>query len=422
MKKNFLIILCLAALATSCNSMLNLEPHSAISPSSVTEDDLPQLRTGMYWKVQELPQSESYIINDLLGGNLTNKGSNSTITLINNILTPQNGLVSHLWCGSYEAIYQIHVVMNSLEKLPEGTLKTQILGECHYFRALMYLQLVTHFGDVPLLKSPVNEDIARTDKEEVWNFIEEELQAAAGQLGVNSDKYYLSSDAAKALLARVKIYRGKKAEALTLAEELLGNSKYALDSFDNIFDKKAVDTEIIFAFKCLAEDGSDVRLSSLYYPTSFGGSLVYQPAPDIQTLFDATDTRAGKTYTTMGSSVVINKFPSGKDPDPSIISRLAEMYLISAEAQGYPVGLNRLNQLRRFRGLSDITVSSQGAFSDALALEYRREFVSENHLFYDLVRTGKAVSVLGIQPYQQLLPIPERELNTNKKLLQNPGY
>ena len=49
--------------------------------------------------------------------------------------------------------------------------------------------------------------------------------------------------------------------------------------------------------------------------------------------------------------------------------------------------------------------------------------MGENLRFTDLVRTGRAVNELGIQEYQQLLPIPEAELQNNSLLApQNPNY
>ena len=98
------------------------------------------------------------------------------------------------------------------------------------------------------------------------------------------------------------------------------------------------------------------------------------------------------------------------------------MYLISAEAGGLDKGLERLNNLRTARGLDEIYPASQRAFEDALMKERRREFIAEGHLYYDLVRTSRAVSELGIQEYQTVLPIPEAELQNNTLLKQNPKY
>ena len=63
----------------------------------------------------------------------------------------------------------------------------------------------------------------------------------------------------------------------------------------------------------------------------------------------------------------MNKF---RDFTPLIVSRIAEMYLISAEAQGR-TGLNRLNELRRSRGLNPYNnsdIASEEDYQNKVAL------------------------------------------------------
>ena len=133
--KKTIIILIAAVLAGSCAKMLELYPHSAVSPEAVTAGDVPQLRVGMYWNVQELPGRTSYIIEDMLGGNLTQKNSTSTISLINSILNAQSEIVEDAWQGAYKALYQVNNVYAIAGRLPEGDLRNQVLGEACYFRA-----------------------------------------------------------------------------------------------------------------------------------------------------------------------------------------------------------------------------------------------------------------------------------------------
>ena len=50
------------------------------------------------------------------------------------------------------------------------------------------------------------------------------------------------------------------------------------------------------------------------------------------------------------------------------------------------------------------------------------EFAIEPHRWFDLVRTGRAVSVLGISEHQQLFPIPYNDIEADRDLQQNPNY
>ena len=424
MKKTVFILLTIA-MATSCAKMLELYPHSAISPETITDNDVPQLRVGMYWKVQELPGRTSYILEDMLGGNLTLKNSTSTIALINNILNAQSDIVTEAWQGAYKALYQVNNVYGVAERLPEGELRNKILGEACYFRAYIYLQLVTRWGDVPLLTKNTVNDVPRESADKVWEQIIADLDSAIGLLGDNTDYYYVSQDAAKALKARALMFVGRKEEAALLADELIANPKYDLDTFENIF-RKSSNKETIFAFKCATADGSGITLSNLFYSYNHPnkGTYSYMPAPDVMTLFEDQDSRKEITVTTLDGLNFINKYPSGQTgTDPFIVSRLAEMYLISAEAKGVDGGMGSLNELRQERGLRPTFPQTERAFQDAVMLERRREFVGENLRFTDLVRTGRAIDELGIQEYQQLLPIPESELQNNALLKpQNPNY
>ena len=424
MKKILYAILTLAV-TTSCAKMLELYPHSAISPDAVTENDVPQLRVGMYWEVQELPQRTSYILEDMIGGNLTLKNSTSTMALINNTLNAQSEVVADAWQGAYRALYQVNNVYGIAERLPAGDVRNQILGEACYFRAYIYIQLVTRWGDVPLLTRNTVNDVPREKAEKVWEQIIRDLDTAIALLGDNTNIYYVSKDAATALKARALLFLGRSSEAATLAETLIANTRYKLDSFENIF-RSATNSETFFAFKCATADGSKISISTLFYSYNHPnkGSYVYMPAPDVMTLFEDGDNRKEITVTTLDGLNFINKYPSGQTgTDPFIVSRLAEMYLISAEAGGVERGLGRLNDLRRARGLDSIYPMTEKAFQDAVMLERRREFVGENVRFTDLVRTGRAMDELGIQEYQQLLPIPESELQNNSLLQpQNPNY
>ncbi|MDX5438274.1 MAG: RagB/SusD family nutrient uptake outer membrane protein, partial [Pontibacter sp.] len=57
--------------------------------------------------------------------------------------------------------------------------------------------------------------------------------------------------------------------------------------------------------------------------------------------------------------------------------------------------------------------------------ERRLELATEGHRFNDLVRTGRAASVLAPMGFvagkHEVLPIPQEEL-INTKLVQNPEY
>ena len=406
---------------TSCD--LDMNPHSAVSPGSVGAKDIEALRSGMYYNVQERPGTESYIMFDLFGGELTTKQSTNSLDLINSLASANNSLIKEAWQGYYKALMQVNNVYSIAQDLPEGSQKNQVLGECHYFRAYIHLCLVTRYGDVPLMKENTDAKVSRTPAAEVWAFIKDELDKSIGLLGTPTTTAYLSKDAATALRARVALYTGDKTLAKNLAESLIADARYGLDSYDKIF-RGGNNKEVIFAFSCLTIESS-IAISTLFYSYNHpnSGSYVYAPAKEVMNMFADTDTRKEVSITTMDNLNFMNKYPSGqKGTDPVVISRIGEMYLISAEAQGLANGLSRLNDLRAFRGLPAVYPGTEAAFIDAILDERRHELLCEGHRWYDLVRLGKAVEKLGILEHMTLMPIPEAERQVNKNLTQNKGY
>ena len=426
MKKVKILFLGLAIFSgSSCSSYLDQYPHAAISPDAVTEDDIPAMRNGMYNSVQNAPGVYSYMIFDILGGDMTQTSYNP-IDVINTTLSPLSSTITNQWYGYYEALYQVNNMIAVAERFPGVEESASALGEAHYFRAYIYMNLVTRWGDVPIIRVNTMEKVARDPAEDVWRFIDEELDLAESALGPSESYYYVSSDAVKALKARVRLYEGRYEEAAAIAEGLITSGQYSLDDFTTIFDiSRPTNSETIFAFLNLNQAESSINISDLCHTYGYvnKGQGRYLMTDKAVALFSADDNRASVSILDVDGVQCMHKYPSGQaGRDPFIVSRIGEMYLISAEAQGYPDGMARLNELRAFRGLPGASVSNAGQFMDVILDERRRELMGENHIWYDFVRTGTAVERLGIQTYQQLFPIPGKELQLNDLLEPNPGY
>ena len=112
--------------------------------------------------------------------------------------------------------------------------------------------------------------------------------------------------------------------------------------------------------------------------------------------------------------------------------RYADVLLMAAEANNKATAANDgkaqtyLNLVRRRAfgdNAHDVNVTG-AALYDAILNERRLEFAMEGERFFDLVRTGKAASVLGplgfVTGKNELFPIPQGEVDGG--LTQNPGY
>lgn len=427
MKKNILLILSLIFILSSCAGMLDQYSHTAIPPDAVVESDLPSVRAGMYNRVQEAPGTLTYVNFDFVGGDINQK--EYTPKQLIDAELKSGSTMSGEWNGFYSALYQVNNTMYVAKRFPDSPIAKVTLGEAYYFRAWIYLNLTTRFGGVPLLRENTQEIVPRATEDECWELIYEDITEAVNMLGTSNSYYYVSQDAAKALKARICLYMGKKDEAKNLAEELINSGRYRLDTFENIFNtypSRKNNSETIFAFLCQDSAQSSIRIGNEFYSYDYEhkGKGTYSVPKSFFDAWEANDNRKARSVIFEGGYYRLNKYPAGQGgTDPVNVSRIAEMYLISAEAQGYPNGVARLNELREARGLGGVSVTNEGNFLDAVLSERRFELFGENHRYYDLVRTGKAIETLGIKEFQLLFPIPDTEITKSKKILvQNPGY
>lgn len=422
--KNFIISLTalLLVFATSCNEM-DQYPHNAVSSDNLTEEDARLLLTGLYFYMQNKPTANGYLTQDVVGGELVRGGATGLkdpILLVKDLVTPESGFVSGPWDGFYTALYQVNSLIVSLNKLPDTSSRNEILGVASFFRGLLYYNLVSRYGEVPILEAPVSGDIAASSEAEGWSFVEKNFQTAIDYAPVFTDKNYVSKQAAKALMARTKLAQGKMGEAASLAEEIISDANFSLADFDQIFRGKA-NREEIFTFANLLNESSVNLSASLYSRSSAnGGSYTYAPTTKVMNMFEPDDKRTAISIDMQETNEVINKYSGGEvTTDPIIITRLGEMYLISAEAQGLVKGLGRLNELRKFRGLPSVHPATENDFIDAVLKERRVELLAEGFRWFDLVRLNRLESELGFERKYNRLPIPAKERSLNKLLNQN---
>lgn len=426
-RKVFPALLCGLCLFASCSKMLDVKSHSAVATNTLSAADVEAFLVGIYSRMQNAPGAESTISFDITGGNLINAGATTDgglNTFITNVLRPENGLMSAAWNGYYAALFQVNNLLATTSGLPASKRNSEVSGIAHFFRAYLYYNLVTRWGGVPILEKNTTEKVKRNTEAEVWAFIEKELTLAITDApAYAAGQYYqVSSIAAKALMARAKLAQNKKTEAAVLAEEVISSGLFKLDAFEKIFRAQS-NTEEIFSFKNLTIESS-LRVSTLFYTYAHTvkGSYVYRPVQEVMDMFTAGDKRTAISVDTYQGLRVINKYPSGQSgSDPIIVVRLAEMYLISAEAQGL-AGLGRLNELRAVRGLTAIHPADEDDYLSAVLLERRKELLAEGFRWYDLVRTGRAEAELGLAERELKYPLPMNELAINKLLEQNKDY
>jgi starch-binding outer membrane protein, SusD/RagB family len=402
--------------------------------------------------------------------NVYNPTTNQTILdQQNHTVTPATASTCIIsWTNAYRTIFLANTMMEGLKDvkttvLPEAN-KNAYLGAAKTIRAWTYFMLVRIFGDVPLLTTSSvddNKEKGRDPKADVYKLIEEDLKDAMSKLpSTTGARYFINNKyIPESMLADLYLNQGKWAEAEAAATDVIASGKYQLmPNLDDVFLQTS--KEAIFApgYNTYWNDNAPkaAPVGLLVWPDNSVSYETIFPAlsPDLQNSFEAGDLRwttwvklsnTGK-YTNPTNRMFCYKFkynivvntstviPAGKEQDQSL-KRLAEMYLIRAEARAKQNNLTGaaadLNLIRTRAGLTNTTATSQNDLVEAVIKERRIELCFENaSRWFDLVRTGKADAVLSILPYKKdnwkpykvLFPIYQNILNANTKLTQNPGY
>lgn len=113
---------------------------------------------------------------------------------------------------------------------------------------------------------------------------------------------------------------------------------------------------------------------------------------------------------------------------PIVVARVAEMYLIKAEALGATNGLSTLKEFmnKRYATVSLPSSMSDTEFQNQILDERHRELYAEGQRWYDLKRTNRLdlFTSLNGKNYLMYYPVPqsERDLAGAENYPQNDGY
>lgn len=355
--------------------------------------------------------------------------------------------VMELWDNAYHLIYMCNASLEGIveSEILTNEMKEQLSGEVLFIRGLVHFYLVNMFGDIPYIKSTdyqLNATARRMDVETVYDNILSDLLESKNLLPLEYpswERIRANKLVASALLARVYLSMEQWNLAEIEAGLLINNSSLFNLEADvaNEFLKES--TSAILQFKP-KNDGDNTLEGSTYIFSSVPPPLVALNNSLVQNMEDGDLRRQfwiGEI--TDGSSTWYFPFKykqnlnTGSSLEYSIVFRIAEQYLIRAEAhlwQGNLVAAkNDLNVIRARAGLEISTASTPQEILDAIVQERRFELFSEyGHRWFDLRRLDLAGTVLsrvkiGWKPTDNLLPIPESELLLNPNLEpQNPGY
>ncbi len=456
-----LIVLCMNIMV-SCEDFVDINPpRTEVINETVFSNDEAALSTvnGIYSLMMTnisftragLEQYTGLYSDELI--NLSFRTEDAEFAFNN--LVPENGNVFQLfWQEPYVYINNANVILEGLGNATGITdlTRQQLRGEALFIRAFCHFYLVNLFGDVPYITSTdfeVNSRVTREPVTQIYEQIVMDLLKATELLVddfsfANGERIRPNKSVATALLARVYLYNEEWVKAEEQATMIIEQvDVYGLeDNLNNVFVSSSRET--IWQLKPVIPN-TNTPQGDLFVleGRSFGGFInpVYL-SQNVVNDFETNDNRRmmwiGEVDDGGNTFHFPNKYKIRGTLEPlteySVVFRLAEQYLIRAEArtqQNNITGAQQdLNVIRNRSGLGDTPASDPDSLLTAIEKDRRVELFAEwGHRWFDLKRTGRVDAILSAIPEKDwqstdvLWPIPEQEILNNPNLLpQNLGY
>lgn len=388
------------------------------------------------------------------------------------------GSVERWYKALYEAIKRANLGINEIPKIDmDVDLQNRLIAETRFLRAYYYGLLIRGFGDVPkvtVTDPPI--DLGRTSVDEILtDIIYPDLEYAIVTLPTksdyaNEDLGRITSGAAQAFMARIKLFYGDFQAVESLCKDIIESNEYALvTNYEDIFPAyNEHNSESIFEISSTVgnfEEGGnqyantqgvrgtpnrgwgfcrptyalitemtntqDLRLdpSVLFLNEIIDGIVIGGEGPTPDTTYTNGQITSIECYNQ-------KVWTPGTDAETSWshnrrIIRYSDVLLMYAEALNEngktAEALPFLNEIRNRAGLSTVNETNQTTVRDIILKERKYEFALEGLRFWDLVRTSTADSVLGplgfIKNKNELFPIPQSEIDISQgRITQNQGY
>ena len=474
-RKIFAAIIITASLA-SCSKIIESEPTHQLDGSTRFEtiEDFDFALTGAY----ALFRSGNYYgggsnafvnLPDMLSDNLnesTTESLGNYQTLSTWRYAEDDPNIAATWQAAYRIISQANLLLRDIDDFSatEGGAVNRIKSQALAIRALAHFDLLRYWVEeydrnstkpgIPYITVfDYEQKPARGTVKETYDHIEADLQQARGLINSGLDKAinatgkaYIDIQGVNAIMARVFLYSNQLDSAIKYSTLVINSIPLASrTNFPNIWTDAST-AEVIWSVSFNAGEG---RIGDPVYFVPNNRSS-YRPNTTLVTMYDQVNDIRYSSYfqvrsSSNGNRLVLSKYlaKAAQVSRPDGITnfkafRTGEMYLIRAEAYARKGGANEalgladLNTLRSVRIAGFIAGTETGtALLNAIALERRKELISEGHRWFDLKRTTKTIVRTSCSVFCTLdpanrawtWPLPIAEINANPNILpQNPGY
>lgn len=463
-----LVVACLFTVVASC-SIDDIKPLNQLTQENTIRGEVSaqQVLNGVYklGRVFDLNAFPLYLAAYGNEGRITGSGLSQSAGYNTNEVPANNQFLANLYNAHYKIINSSNFLIKGLEagdaKGISEVRKAEMISEAKFQRAFAYFNLLRYFGQFydlnsiygVVLRTEFSTQLTATPRntvQEVYDFIQADLEFAAANGPEFVDHFYSGKLASQALLAKVELYMGNYGMAANLAKEVINNTEgYDLETqYQSIFSNSFNSSEVIFApYTAAGSEGA----TSMYLVnrTTFSETLKNTADAQVGSANDGDLSGSGTNYDPRFSFAYSNdtkgvnmqgKYPfadnSTSQGNTLYHLRLAEMYLIHAEAEARRVGgdlvvaLGSLNAIRNRVLVTPKTLTTKAVLLEDIRQEKLLELFFENgEPWFDIVRydalgnlNASIIKPTLTSKNKFVLPIPTQVITGNKNIIPNPGY
>ena len=479
MKKTlYTVALALCALLASCNNWLEVKPYDKISEDELlkTEEGYQKMLNGIYIDLNSdalYGKTLTVEMIEVMGGAYAIGTDNSVWGDYKDLSSYQYNTdywrdrLDQTWNKAYALILNCNKILETIdanESIFTAGNYYIVKGEALALRAMLHFDMLRLFGPVYSKDSgktaiPYYTKVGNTPEDiltakEVAEKVTADLEEARVLLandpvktegtmmsgttdGTSNFLRYralrLNYYAVEALLARVCLYTGDKANALKYATDVIKTVDSGIFPFvdKNLVVGSPADPDRIFSSEVIfaLTNTSRGNLFKNYYDPSRLPNYVFRMDNSLMTnlIYGGATTTGGyqddyryrADWIATGSNRYFYKYSdmvaTGSIQNTMIpMLRLGEMFLIAAESQSdnLAAGLQYVNVLRRNRGVATL----QTLTPDLLKYEYIRELYGEGQLFYlykrlysDIITSASSSKNTKASDLVFVVPLPDSE-------------
>ncbi len=438
-----------------CEKRLDVTPLQSIADDKalLTESDVNVTLIGCYDGIQgaAVYGGDIMVLNDLIG-NTADINFTGTFAGLSDAyqtqMTADNSFAAGTWAAAYNTINRCNNVLSAVDKVTSSTArKNSVEGQALFLRASMFFELVKLYaktigdGDfstnpgVPLVLTPTGNVTEanyppRASVKAVYDQVIADLGKAETLLPASNGNY-ATKWAAAAQLSRVHLMLKDYAAARDAANRVISTSGKTLNPdftklwFTFINNGGATPLEYLFSMKVTSQDGTNSQ--NTYFGRTIGSIPGTAGRSDCKikaahiALYETGDVRKGFFILNGGNFYTQKHLDRFGDV---AVMRLAEMFLTRAEGNlrlGTSVGATPLADINRIRNRAGLPSLAAVTLADVIK-ERSLELAFEGHTLSEARRLQTTVGTLPWNSPKLLLPIPRREMDVNKALVQNTGY